>query len=91
MGVRLVAVGLSSVAENQSWANVHGFSFEVWSDPAGELMDGLEVRAHQDDAPRRDAFVLAPSGQAVVQHIGAVSMGAIPEDVLHDCRVLFDD
>ena len=87
--MRLVAVGSSGVADNRGWSEGHGFRFEVWSDPDGDIIDGYGVRSEWDTAPMRDAFILDATGRALVHHEGAVSMGASPSDVLEDCRTLF--
>lgn len=84
-----MAVGGSSVADNSAWVARHGFRFEVWSDSDGDIIDGYGVRSDWDTAPMRDAFILDDTGQAIVHHEGAVSIGASPWDVLADCRTLF--
>ena len=89
--MRLVAVGSSTVDANTSWVDSHGFRFEVWSDPDGDIIDGYGVRSEWDTAPMRDAFILDETGRAIVHHEGAVSVGASPWDVLEDCRTLFVD
>ena len=89
--MRIVGVGLSSVATNASWAAGLEYEYEVWSDPTGLLIDHYGARSEFEDAPLRHAFILDATGSAILFYEGGVSLGADPELVLSDSERLYGE
>ena len=88
--MRIVAAGFATPDETAAWANTLGYSYEIWTDADQVLALHYDVLVDWEEAPLRHAFVLDGSGTAVLWHEGAVSAGADPEEVLADCRRLFE-
>ena len=87
----IVAVGFSDPQTNAAWASGLGYGYEIWSDDQRVLAEHYQVLTEWDEDPLRHAYVLDEQGQAVLFHAGGVSLGAFPDQVLSDCRELFDD
>ena len=89
LGVRIVAVGPTSVANNAAWADSLDYEYLIWSDTEGVLAAAYGTESDHDEGNLRHAFVLDASGQAFLWYEGAVSLGADPNQVLEDCEAVF--
>lgn len=89
LGVRIVAVGPTSVANNAAWAESLDYEYLIWSDAEGVLAAAYGTESDHDEGNLRHAFVLDASGQAFLWYEGAVSLGADPNQVLEDCEAVF--
>lgn len=89
LGVRIVAVGPTTPAENADWARRLDYLYEIWSDPEGVLPAAYGAESSFDEGALRHALLLDAEGLARVRHEGSVSLGADPGAVLDDARTLF--
>ena len=91
LGVRIVAVGPTTVEENADWAASLDYHYLIWADTEGVLATAYNVESDFDEGNLRHAFLLDDSGQAILRYEGAVSIGADPHAVLADCQALFGE
>ncbi|HCH62654.1 MAG: hypothetical protein CL927_12525 [Deltaproteobacteria bacterium] len=89
LGVRIVAVGPTSVDNNAAWAESLDYQYLIWSDADAVLAAAYGTESDHDQGNLRHAFLLDASGQAFLWYEGAVSLGADPRQVLSDCEALF--
>lgn len=89
LGVQIVAVGPTTVSDNAAWAASLDYGYQIWADTEGVVAAGYGVESHFDEGNLRHAFLLDENGHAILRYEGAVSVGADPEQVLSDCRVLY--
>lgn len=89
LGVRIVAIGPTTPAENLDWAQRLDYAYEIWSDPDGALPAAYGAESTFDEGALRHAFLLDADGLARLRFEGSVSLGADPLAVLDDARTLF--
>lgn len=73
---------------NRSWADNLGYEYELWSDADTVLLSHYEALPSTESQPLRHAYILDDQGRARIHHVGAVSLGADPQQVLEDCQTL---
>lgn len=85
-----MGVSFDPPATNQAWATDEGFAFDLWTDDARALaLHYGAADAPDDAAPARMTFLLEPSGEVALEYREGLDVATHPDDVLHDCRVLF--
>lgn len=75
---------------NREWADSLGYLYELWSDTDTVLLTHYDALPSTESLPMRHAYILDADGFARIRHLGAVSLGADPQQVLEDCRSLFE-
>ena len=89
LGVRIVAVGPTTVEANAAWAASLDYRYQIWSDSGGILSAAYGTESEFDEGSLRHAFIIDADANAIFRYEGAVSVGADPTEVLADCRALF--
>ena len=89
--MQIVGVGFGSLANNAEWALDQGFQYEVWSD-ADRILAVAYGAASDHGAlwPDRVSVLIDRDGSVVLQYSSDVSVTGHPEEVLQDCRLLFE-
>lgn len=82
-------MSFDSPAENQAWAVDEGFTFDLWSDAGRELalFYGAATTPTQG-AAARITVILDENGELLLEY-PFVAVGTHPQEVLHDCELLF--
>ena len=86
----IVGVGFDSPAVNAEWAAEESFLFELWTDGDRQLADYYGAVSGPDQGrPSRVTKILDASGVLVLEYNEDVVVGAHPDEVLTDCKLLF--
>jgi peroxiredoxin len=76
---------------NRAWADSLGYLYELWSDTDTVLLTHYDALPSTKSLPLRHAYILDADGFARIRHLGAVSVGANPQQVLEDCQTLLEE
>ncbi|MCB9674164.1 MAG: peroxiredoxin [Alphaproteobacteria bacterium] len=90
LGVRIVGVSFTDVETNRAWVESQGFQYEIWRDDDRALAlyyDAADDRNQQ--YPKRRTRVLNADGKVVVEYNDKIIVGAHPDEVLEDVKLLF--
>ncbi|MCP4602262.1 MAG: redoxin domain-containing protein [Proteobacteria bacterium] len=89
MGVKIVAVGFDTPQKNTTWANNQNYKYEIWSDTQRDLAN--YYGANNVVVPKRVTRLLDASGKLIVVYTVGMTAGAHPQQVLDDCKILFEN
>lgn len=90
LGVQIVGVSFTDVQTNREWVADQSFQYEIWHDDTKAL--ALHYGAADDQNttyPKRRTRILDASGTVVVEYNDKIIVGAHPNEVLDDARLLF--
>lgn len=88
--MQIVGVSFDAPTKNQAWAEEEGFRFDLWSDDARTL--ALTYGAASDGSQgsaSRITVLLDPLGDLALVYADGIDVGTHPDEVLHDCQVLW--
>ena len=87
----IVGASFDPPEENLEWSLDEEFTFELWTDEDRILaMAYGAADSASDRAADRKTVVLDADGVLTLQY-AVTSIGTHPEQVLHDCAILFGD
>jgi peroxiredoxin Q/BCP len=90
LGVRIVGVSFTDLETNRAWVESQGFQYEIWRDDGKQLAMYYGAAAAPSDAyPKRRTRVLDANGAVVLEYNDKIVVGAHPEEVLADVRLMF--
>lgn len=90
--MQIIAVGLDTPADNLEWATEEGFQYEVWTDDHSIL--GITYGALTtltDTSVSRITVLLDETGALALEYKDGIDVSTHPDDVLHDCEILFGE
>ncbi len=92
LGVRIVGVSFTDVQTNAEWVAEQGFQYEIWHDDSKRLaLYYGAAEAPSDTYPKRRTRVLNSDGKVVLEYNDSIIVGAHPDEVLADAKLLFGE
>lgn len=89
LGFEIVGVSFTDVQTNAEWAAAQSFPYEIWRDDTKQL--ALYYGVIDDPSatyPKRRTRVLDEEGRVLIEYNDKVVVGAHPEEVLADVKLL---
>ncbi len=90
LGIQIVGVSFTDVQTNAEWVADQSFQYEIWHDDSKALAIYYDAAEnHSTQYPKRRTRILDASGAVVLEYNDKIIVGAHPNEVLEDARLLF--